>query len=33
VCGFLPPSFFRVVRDRFLAADLAKKAALTPRTK
>jgi hypothetical protein len=26
--GFLPPGFFRVVRDRFLAADSRKKAAL-----
>jgi hypothetical protein len=32
VYGFLPPSFFRVVRDRFLAADRAKKAALVART-
>ena len=30
--GFLPPGFFRVVRDRFLAADRAKKAALVTRT-
>ena len=30
--GFLPPGFFRVVRDRFLAADRAKKAALVART-
>jgi len=26
--GFLPPGFFRVVRDRFLAADRAQKAAV-----
>jgi hypothetical protein len=30
--GFLPPAFFRVVRDRFLAADSRKKAALVKRT-
>jgi hypothetical protein len=30
--GFLPPGFFRVVRDRFLAADSRKKAALVKRT-
>lgn len=30
--GFLPPGFFRVVRDRFLAADRAKKVALVART-
>ncbi len=30
--GFLPPGFFRVVRDRFLAADRAGKAALVART-
>jgi hypothetical protein len=30
--GFLPPGFFRVVRDRFLAADREKKAALVVRT-
>jgi hypothetical protein len=32
VYGFLPPGFFRVVRDRFLAADRTKKAALVIRT-
>jgi hypothetical protein len=32
VYGFLPPGFFRLVRDRFLAADRAKKAALVART-
>ena len=32
VYGFLPPGFFRVVRDRFLAADRAKKATLVART-
>lgn len=32
VYGFLPPAFFRVVRDRFLAADRARKAALIART-
>ncbi len=32
VYGFLPPAFFRVVRDRFLAADRAKKAVLVART-
>jgi hypothetical protein len=32
VYGFLPPGFFRVVRDRFLAADREKKAALIGRT-
>jgi hypothetical protein len=32
VYGFLPPGFFRVVRDRFLAADRGKKAALVTRT-
>jgi hypothetical protein len=32
VYGFLPPSFFRVVRDRFLAADQKNKAALVART-
>jgi hypothetical protein len=32
VYGFLPPRFFRIVRDRFLAADRAKKAALVART-
>jgi hypothetical protein len=32
VYGFLPPGFFRVVRDRFLAADREKKAALIVRT-
>jgi hypothetical protein len=30
--GFLPPGFFRIVRDRFLAADSRKKAALVKRT-
>ena len=30
--GFLPPGFFRVVRDRFLAADSQRKAALVKRT-
>lgn len=30
--GFLPPGFFRVVRDRFLAADRKLKAALVART-
>jgi hypothetical protein len=30
--GFLPPGFFRVVRERFLAADRRKKAVLVPRT-
>jgi hypothetical protein len=30
--GFLPPGFFRVVRDRFLAAHRDKKAALVART-
>jgi hypothetical protein len=32
VYGFLPPGFFRVIRDRFLAADRNKKAALVART-
>jgi hypothetical protein len=32
VYGFLPPAFFRVVRDRFLAADRAKKASMVIRT-
>jgi hypothetical protein len=32
VYGFLPPGFFRVVRDRFLAADRNRKAALVTRT-
>ena len=32
VYGFLPPGFFRVVRDRFLAADRNGKAALVTRT-
>jgi hypothetical protein len=32
VYGFLPPGFFRVVRDRFLAADRKVKAALVART-
>jgi hypothetical protein len=31
--GFLPPGFFRVVRDRFVAAYRSKKAAMVPRTK
>lgn len=30
--GFLPPGFFRVVRERFLAADRRKKAVLVSRT-
>lgn len=30
--GFLPPGFFRVVRDRFLAADRERKAGLVRRT-
>jgi hypothetical protein len=30
--GFLPPGFFRVVRDRFLAADRSKKPVLVTRT-
>jgi len=30
--GFLPPGFFRVVRDRFLAVDRKRKAALVART-
>jgi len=30
--GFLPPGFFRVVRDRFLAAHRDRKAALVHRT-
>ena len=30
--GFLPPGFFRQVRDRFLAADRARKAAIVART-
>lgn len=30
--GFLPPGFFRVVRDRFLANDRARKAAVVQRT-
>jgi hypothetical protein len=32
VYGFLPPGFFRIVRDQFLAADSRKKAALVKRT-
>jgi hypothetical protein len=32
VYGFLPPGFFRVVRDRFLAADRTKKARLVARS-
>ncbi len=30
--GFLPPGFFKVIRERFLAADRAKKSALVART-
>jgi hypothetical protein len=30
--GFLPPVFFRVVRERFVAASRDKKAGLVPRT-
>jgi hypothetical protein len=30
--GFVPPGFFRVVRDRFLAADRKNKAALVARS-
>lgn len=30
--GFLPPAFFRIVRDRFLAMDRQRKAALVKRT-
>jgi hypothetical protein len=30
--GFLPPGLFRVVRDRFLAVDRQRKAALVTRT-
>ena len=30
--GFLPPGFFRVVRDRFLAVDRKRKAAIVART-
>jgi hypothetical protein len=30
--GFLPPGLFRVIRDRFLAADRAQKTALVPRS-
>ncbi len=30
--GFLPPGLFRVVRDRFLAADRKRKASLVART-
>jgi hypothetical protein len=30
--GFLPPAFFRAVRDRFLAADRERKTALIKRT-
>lgn len=30
--GFLPPGFFRVVRDRFLAADRNRKSAVVKRT-
>jgi hypothetical protein len=30
--GFLPPGLFRVIRDRFLAADRRKKAMLVART-
>ena len=32
VYGFLPPKFFRLIRDRFLAADSSRKAALVART-
>ena len=32
VYGFLPPGFFRTVRDRFLAIDRERKAALVVRT-
>lgn len=32
VYGFLPPGFFRVVRDRFIATDRAKKAGVVKRT-
>ena len=32
VYGFLPPRLFRVIRDRFLAADRGRKAALVART-
>lgn len=30
--GMLPPRFFRIVRDRFLASDRARKAGLVPRS-
>jgi hypothetical protein len=30
--GFLPPGFFRIVRDRYLQADRHRKAALVTRT-
>ncbi|MFL5280061.1 MAG: hypothetical protein ACJ8AW_03455 [Rhodopila sp.] len=30
--GFLPPGFFRIVRDRFLAADRNRKSAVVKRT-
>lgn len=32
VYGFLPPKFFRLIRDRFLAADSSRKGALVART-
>jgi hypothetical protein len=32
VYGFLPPAFFRAVRDRFLAVDRERKAAAVVRT-
>jgi hypothetical protein len=32
VYGFLPPGFFRVVRDRFLTANKQKKATFVART-
>jgi hypothetical protein len=32
VYGFLPPAFFRVVRDRFIAADRDRKSRLVART-
>jgi hypothetical protein len=32
IYGFLPPGFFNVVRDRFLALDQEKKAAVVVRT-
>jgi hypothetical protein len=30
--GFLPPGFFRIVRDRFLAADRNRKSLVVKRT-